>query len=227
MGRLVRVRERVAGAAAASRAWRWLVAIPMFLQLERAWGCSRGRVAVAHDTAALPRPWHSPLPLRPLRQPSPLPALPGLLCLSSGSMPCVAASPSCLVRSASIIQVGLRHRLASSRDTKLCCRPCTASQRPCVMAHTAQQHLDKAIAAVELGPSEHPWPTGMAGSHGWTLHARWVFDIMHELNLVSFATYIMPELNLVSFNTLVQERTAQGVRGCHGPEAFGRRGQVI
>jgi len=172
MGRLVRVRERVAGAAAASRAWRWLVAIPMFLQLERAWGCSRGGVAVAHDAAALPRPWHSSLPLRPLRQPSPLPALPGLLRLSSGSMSCAAASPSCLVRSASVVQVGLRHRLASSRDTKLRCRPCTAGQRPCVMAHTAQQHLDKAIAAAELGPSEHPWATGMAGCHGWTLHAH-------------------------------------------------------
>ena len=123
------------GGAAASRAWRWLAAIPMFLQLERAWGCSRGGVAVAHDAAALPRPWHSPLPLRPLRQPPPLPALPGLLRLSSGSMSCAAASPSCLVRSASVVQVGLRHRLASSRDTKLRCRPCTAGQRPCAMAH--------------------------------------------------------------------------------------------
>ena len=45
-----------AGAAVASRAWRWLAAIPMFLQLERAWGCSRGGVVVAHDAAALPRP---------------------------------------------------------------------------------------------------------------------------------------------------------------------------
>ena len=93
------------------------------------------------------------------------------------------------------------------------------------MAHTAQQHLDRTIAAANSGPSERPWPVGMAGCHGWTLRAHWVFDIMPELSLESFITDIMHELYLLLFNTFVQGRTEQGVRGGHSPEAFCRCGQ--